>query len=301
MIDIFTASLADLLPQNISHAPNIPPVISALDPQLQLLSQQSLSPRLISDLDNSPSIALDHIAMTLASDLYGYATDDNSRREILKASIIRHMHKGTPAEIIRALKLMGVDAKFIPWWEFNGQPYTFKIVADITGNYYRGKNITEIITRIVNESKAARSLMTNLQTNLTLSENSHLFAGIIRSLSGHEKILLPIPQSPPQNLIHHGIISHSHGQKIIPIHHERFFAAYPKIGVVHLSSGSANIGVELSIMQELLLQFEKRIFSRIDDMEKNINAEFDGRIKSLDNKIDSVIELLRWKGDDETL
>ena len=54
-------------------------------------------------------------------------------------------------------------------------------------------------------------------------------------------------------------------------------------------------------MQELLLQFEKRIFSRIDDMERSINDKFDTKTNQLDAKIDSVIELLRWKGPDEEL
>lgn len=298
MTDIFTVSLADILPLNLATAPNIPPVITALDPELQLLSQESLSPQIITDIDNAPPASLDHIAANLASDLYSLAPDDQSRREILKGSIVRHMHKGTAAEIVSALRNIGIEAKFIPWWKYGGRPYTFRIEADITGDYYRGKGrgmITRLITQVVNESKSARSLMEYLDTRLSFSEKLALFYGGADGLMGNAQIGLMRDNTIPANVLYYAGIRRFHGDNVIPLQRERTLRAGLYAGGATLANYSAEEWTDLDTMQELLLKFEQRIFSRIDDLERKLNAKIDTQTGTLDKKIDSVIELLRWQ------
>lgn len=317
MKDIFTVSLADILPANLAQAPNIPPVIKALDPELRALSELSLSPALISDIDSSPSQALDHLAVTLASDLYGYAESDSSRREILRSSVIRHMKKGTAAEIIRALKTVGVNARFIPWWEFGGRPYTFRIEAGITGDYYKGRNITGIIARIVNESKSARSLLEKLDTNITASEKILLFTGTAESLSAKGIITLSRDELIRHDVIYYGVSRLISGGNVLPLNRDSALRTALYTGTASPAWISAEEWIDENTLQELLLQFEQRIFARIDSLEKTLNSKIDTQTRALNEKIDiqinaldekinsqqrnltakidAVIELLRWK------
>ena len=54
-------------------------------------------------------------------------------------------------------------------------------------------------------------------------------------------------------------------------------------------------------MQELLLRFEARILSRIDEYEKRILAEFEANQIQTNQKLEDIKKMLQWKGDDEEL
>ena len=57
----------------------------------------------------------------------------------------------------------------------------------------------------------------------------------------------------------------------------------------------------MNIMMELLLQFEDRIRNHFDLSVKSLDSKIDSQLSDVNKKIDYVIELLRWKGDDEEL
>lgn len=297
-------TLTTLIPPNLKDDSTVSNIITALEPDFQLLASQSHIPEIVSSHPDFPLQALDALALQFHADFHDLAANDTQKQSILRNSLTWHMRKGTPSAIIDALASLGISAEFIPWWEFDGLPYTFRIKAEITGDFYRTVGlgrITRLITRAVNEAKSARSLMADLDTRLNFSERLNVTAALIRSLSGQQIIPASTPQPPkPHKLFWAGTL-YPHGLLSIPLNHERKIITDTHAGIVRFTSASANIGVDLSIMQELLLQFEKRIFSRIDDMERSINDKFDTKTNQLDAKIDSVIELLRWKGPDEEL
>ncbi|MBQ7168445.1 MAG: phage tail protein I [Synergistaceae bacterium] len=304
MTDIYSPALRLITPPNLADDPSVSPVITALNPVLADVSQETHTSSLIAHLDSLPVSILDWLAWQWHSDFYDLAGTDTMKRETVRDSLTWHMRKGTPSAIISALKSLGVDAEFVPWWTFGGQPYTFRIKANITGDFYRGAGkdrITRLITRAVNEAKSARSLLVDLDTRLSFSERISHYAGLIRALSGHAAITHSRPEAPGHQKIYSAVFTGLSGQHIIPLHHEREASAKVYAGIITHRAYSQNIGVDLDTMQELLLQFEKRIFNRIDNWEAVLNAKIDTQYKALDDKINTVIELLRWKGDDEPL
>ena len=304
MADIYTLSLSDITPQNLTDDPEISRIISALDPTLQSLTAQSATPLIIPRIESVQPEALDALAVQFHADMFGLAQDEDAKRQAVISSLTWHMRKGTPSAIIDALKHAGVEAEFVPWWKFGGFPYTFRINAKITGDFYRTKgkdNITRIITTLINDSKSARSLMADLNTTLSFSENSYPHAGLISLLSGYESIRLQppeIPQSPQPSV---ALIPVFHGNISVYIHRDRNIMYSIYTASVSYTAGSFDIGVDLDTMQELLLQFEKRLFNRIYNLEYDLNTKIDAQYQKLDAKIDSVIEMLRWKGADESL
>lgn len=304
MLDIYNFSLADVTPENLKNDRLISAAISSIDEQLRQITTGLSEIGIFYAIDNLSGPALDLLAFSLHVDFYDLAHDETSKRNFIKSSVISHMKKGTSAAIIDALKLIGVDAKFIHWKDFDGQPYTFKIDAKITGDFYRTAGREKIITsilRAVEESKAARSFLVGLDTELSFSEKSQLYHGVLPFLSGHERILLS-----PQKVLGNATIFTGTAaglfidESIRPrgsreLHFEIFS------GVVSYQSHSVSIGVSLKIMQELLAQFEKRIFERLDALEQKINNNASQQNKAISDGLAKIESLLLWKGDDEEI
>ena len=304
MAGILTLSLADIAPPNLTYDPSVSPVISATDPQLQTLSEDTITPALLARIDTLGAPALDLLAFQFHADFYDLASTADMKRAAVKDSLSWHMKKGTPYAVITALKALGVDAELIPWWKYGGRPYTFRIKADVTGNIHRTlprDDITALITRAVNESKSARSFMEALDASQSVRETLSARHAVIPYIERDAYIIPALPVSPGASRLYWGGISFVEGDAAVPLSFNDTRTSELCAGCLADINIDRNIGVDLSIMQELLLQFEKRIFARIDDMELSLNSKIDANISQLDAKIDSVIDMLRWKGFDEDL
>ena len=304
MTDIFTFSLNSISPPNLIHDRNISPVITALDPQLQEISNDTQSLLLIPHIKNLPDNVLDNLALQFHCDFYDLAQSHDMKAAAVSSSLHWHMKKGTASAIIQALKAIGIDAKFIPWWEFGGQPYTFRIKAEITGDFYRGAGkdrITRLITRTINESKSARSLMADLETALNFSEHINIFTANFTGLQGNQILRILQPDKIQHNVIYSSCITDFSGTFAFGVNHINHIDSQILCGSLSFTYWNINTGVEINIMMDLLLQFEDRIRRHFDSSVKSLDEKIDSRFKSVDEKIDYVIELLRWKGDDEEL
>ena len=304
LTDLFSLSLADITPQNISQDAQISSLISAIDPELQELSSLSLEPLIMARIDELPEQLLDLLAWQLHADFYDLAGTLSMKREAVKSSILWHMHKGTQWAIMEALRQIDIKAEFIPWWQDNSAPYTFKLKAVVSGDFYRTKGRDKLIAsirRAVNESKAARSYLAGLETRIEFREDIGLYAGAVPFLSGEKRILPAHPESPSDTHIYTGVLSHKQGHGIVRLNREREVYAKVYAGTITTEYIDENIGVDLETMQELLRQFEKRIFERIDASEVKMLGMINAHHEETNAKLEEIKNMLLWKDDDEEI
>ncbi len=302
--DIYSLSLNDITPPNIASDEQISSLITALDPELQELSRASLEPLILSRIDELPENIIDLLAWQLHADFYDLAGTLKMKREAVKGSILWHMHKGTEWAIHEALRMIDISAEFVHWHDDDSEPYTFKLKAIVSGDFYRTKGRDKLISsirRAVEESKAARSYMSGLETRINFHEDINLYHGVIPLLSGEERILLPKPDYPERTKIYAGIARVREGEEIIRLCREVLPSTIIYGGAIVSETRSEDIGVELTEMQELLRQFERRIFSRIDDYEAKTLATLNLHQQETTQRLEEIKEMLRWKGDDEDI
>lgn len=304
MNDIFSVSLADLTPPNLINDSNIKAVISALDPQIQSVSNDIKQLLFIPDIQSLNDKLLDYLAVQFHSDFYDLCESLQMKRDSVSDSLAWHMRKGTPSAILKALKAIGIDGEFIPWWMFGGQLYTFRIKANITGDFYRGlgrNRITSLITRAVNESKSARSLMTGLDTLLNFREFISAFAALPIITSGNMQLHMIDSDNYLQSVIYYAQTQTRTESIIIRPHVCKSVLSYVYFGHIRYEALNFTIGVDLAVMYELIAQFEKRNnerFDRLEDRLVNLILKVEGKIDALDKKNDL---LHQWKGDDEPI
>lgn len=119
-----------------------------------LLVRESWNP------DTCPAELLPWLAWAFSVDEWDTTWSEQEKREVIKASLDVHKHKGTIGALDRALKPLGYLIEVTEWWETTpkGEPYTFSIVMG-TGS----KPVTEELY-----AKAERIVMTykNLRSHL---------------------------------------------------------------------------------------------------------------------------------------
>lgn len=304
MIDIYTLSLNDIAPPNIAADPQVSSLITAIDPQLQELSAASLEPLILARIDELPENVLDLLAWQLHADFYDLAGSLAMKREAVKGSILWHMHKGTEWAIHEALRQIDISAEFIPWWKDGSEPYTFKLKALVTGDFYRTQGRDKLqasIRRAVEESKAARSYLAALETTIHFTDDVSLFAGVVPILGGERIIRLDVPAEPESTTLYTGIGTGLQGQQRLLLAREDDIQAPVFAGIVSIENRDLSLGVDLEDMHELLLRFEERILNRIDQYETKILKQFDLNQREINSRLDEILEMLRWKGNDEDL
>ena len=304
MQDIYTLSLNDIAPSSITQDAQVSSLITALDPELQQVSQATIEPLIFARIDELPENVLDILALQLHVDFYDIALTPSMKREAVKNSILWHMHKGTQWAIMEALRQIDISAEFVPWWQDNSQPYTFKLKVKVIGDFYRtqGKDkLIATIRRTVEESKSTRSLLSGLETRMEFREDLGLYVGTSQLLSGNRRISLAPPTPPETTTIYTALSSGLQGEHKILLHREREIISPIYAANITITNIDQNIGVNLDLMQELLLRFEQRILDRIDAYELRLMNTLNDNQTQTNKRLDDILELIRWKGDDEAI
>ena len=303
-IDIYSLKLEDIIPQNLLIDDNIKAIAQALNPELSLTASSSNDTLIIPRINELPENLLDILASQFHADFYDLAHDLESKRDFVENSLLWHMKKGTSWAIIKALSMIGVEGKFIAWWQDNSEPYSFKIKANVTGDFYKTSGRDKLISsirRAVNESKSARSYFAGLETEINLNENILIHAGLINALTGNVIIKPEHVKLPDKSRIFYGLARGLTGHVTIRPEHEReidskIFTAHPVIMNI-----SHDISLEEIQLHELLLRFEERIISRLDALEKKFTLELNEHETKLDSSLNEIKDMLRWKGPDDPL
>ena len=304
MLNISDFSLLSITPDSLKYDTDINAIIRALDNELELITQAISQNGIIWNIDNQPQNVIDLLAAQFHADFYDLANDNQSRIDTVKNSILWHMHKGTSWAIIQALKLIGVDAEFLHWKDTGDEPYTFRISAKITGDYYRttGRDkIISLIRRVINDSKAARSVLKELDTKIEFHEDLGLFTASYNFLGGTESIKPALPEKTHGANLYYFPVSALQGVKYIYPDRINCVDNIIYSGVIKHETISLDLGCDLHLMQELLRQFENRIMNALTNHTEAINLRLKEYSDEVNLRLDTIEDLLRWKGDDEEL
>lgn len=142
----------DLLPPNATAEER------ALAEAVGRLSDVPLMVRETWNPDTCPANLLPWLAWAFSVDAWDSTWTDQEKRDVIKASLEVHKHKGTISAIDRALKPLGYLIEVIEWWEETppAEPYTFKIVMG-TANKPVSEELYKKAERIVLTYKNLRS------------------------------------------------------------------------------------------------------------------------------------------------
>lgn len=161
----------------LSFPPNLQDACShalgyAWDRQVKALLEYARKVQVWTNLDELDPRYYGYAAASIRALYYSPEYDNETNLDILKDSFKTYMYAGTSKAEIELIEKLFSDAVFVPWYEYDGKPYHFKIVvpADPT------EDILIKFVIILQRVKAQRSTIDALETKsyaIDLSADVH--------------------------------------------------------------------------------------------------------------------------------
>ena len=147
------------LPDILAADPRFAAARNALEPHLAHLSSASLECLFLPRIDILPEHVLDILAAQYHVDFYeplGMSVD--VKRSFIRNAILWHRIKGTPVAVETVLERAFAIARVEEWFQYQGEPYFFRIHIDITSDDEdTDRDTLNRLRKAVAESKNARS------------------------------------------------------------------------------------------------------------------------------------------------
>mgnify|MGYP002853166183 CR=1 FL=1 len=209
--------LQDIMPENLVKDSNTNLIAESLNDELRLITEASSEALILPRIDELDERIIDILAWQYHVDFYELAETLEMKRELVRESLKWHMKKGTQYAIIKALDMLGIEAEYKNWYEYGGEPYTFSLKARVREDYYIHNNYEQMLSNIyraVNKSKAARSWLAKLETEISHEELMRIYYGMAQGLSGVHKVWIDQAKIP-ETKIRYGIAQGLSGMHII--------------------------------------------------------------------------------------
>ena len=186
---IYDTTLLELLPENLRGNPYIIAASRAVDKEFSLLVQSIKNVLTYADMGNASEQVIDMLAAELNVDFYDKTLPLSDRREAVKEAILIHQMNGTKKALLRVFELLQIRAVIKEWFEYGGEPYTFKIEILEVSSKGLSEETNALLDRLIEWHKNARSHMTELNIYLTNRTKTPYYA--IGMLQGEEITVYP--------------------------------------------------------------------------------------------------------------
>ena len=187
----------------------IPPGIKdlnteALNDLSDRLGTLDLTPLLIYIIDDVDSSALPYLAHQFHIEGWELAQTEQEKRNLIKRAIELHRYKGTKWSVINALSAAGYEVDLKEWFEYNGDPYKFRVlVKSVIQDEDRYRKLTELI----NEYKNVRSWLDAIGFHREFTNN--IYYAFAQKNGKHYQIGLHVDTSVKPNTLYTGIAQRS--------------------------------------------------------------------------------------------
>lgn len=186
---IYDTPLLELLPENFRSDPDIIAASKAVDKEFIALTQSIKNVLTYADIDNASEQVVDMLAAELNVDYYDKSLSLADRREAVKDAILIHQINGTKKALLRVFELLQMRAVIKEWFEYGGEPYTFKVEILEVSNRGLSEETNALLDKLIEWHKNVRSHMTELNIYLTNRTKTPYYA--IGALQGEEITVYP--------------------------------------------------------------------------------------------------------------
>lgn len=143
----------------------------ALDRQMAKIHKLAKQITVWSNLDNVDPKYYDFLAMTIRAPYYKSEYSNILKLRLIKSALLTRMYAGTIGAIEELLSHTFPNATFVPWYEYDGKPYHFKIT--IRDGLTEGAQ--KLFEEMLQRTKAARSIIEAI--NVIHRIDQQLYAG----------------------------------------------------------------------------------------------------------------------------
>ena len=179
MISFYDGQLTDILPGNLSKEAEVQALSYALQQACRLLYRYSQRLYLYFNLDEQPEEVIDLLATELRTQHYRDTLDLDTKRQLVKNTLIWYMGAGTPESVEELVKTVFGEGKVIEWFEYGDSPYYFKIDVNTSPTPEMISYLEKMIWKVKNIRSHLRSV------DIKRSTMQMVFTGAVSLIAYH--------------------------------------------------------------------------------------------------------------------
>ncbi len=176
MIDYYDGQITDLLPSSYTEEASVQALSLALREGTRLLYRYCQNVYLYCSIDTMSDTMLDYLAKELRTQYYSDEFDIELKRSLVRNTIMWYMHAGTPAAVEELVSIVFGDGDVQEWWEFDGEPYWFRIFTDTTLDESNIAYFSEMVKRVKNTRSHLDAIGAHREVELTFYAGCGLFS-----------------------------------------------------------------------------------------------------------------------------
>ena len=147
--DIYSVDFTRSLPPTLKDDPEINALGRAIAEQLQDTAQQFKKNIIYARIDELDEQTLDILAYDLHVDWYDHSYPIEVKRQTIKDSVKIHRRLGTKYAVETALGAVFPGTRVEEWFEYNGDPYTFRVIINATENGVTAAQQAAVLERVI--------------------------------------------------------------------------------------------------------------------------------------------------------
>ena len=157
------------------------------------LAQKAPLAQVYTRIDYLPEEALDLLAWQFHIEGYDLAQSVEEKRNLIKSAIELHRYKGTKYAIKKVLEALNLEGRIWEWFEYNGQPYTFKVDIYAKNKFIPPETETKLLD-LIHQYKNERSHLEKVAIGYTLGRADITTAGAFTDQGIEVFAIVPIPE-----------------------------------------------------------------------------------------------------------
>lgn len=171
-------------------------VADFLNTQVESVDSVRIYPR----IDELPEDLLDILAKDLKVDWYNEEYPLQVKRNLIKSSFKVHRTLGSKGAVKEALSALYPGSSVYEWFEYGGDPYYFKVILDVTSQYFEVSHDDVIKTLDI-----YKSLRSRIDGNEIIYRSTE--GVILKTSAKYLKYELPVCGTDPQTAVQGSISS----------------------------------------------------------------------------------------------
>lgn len=169
MINILDVKLSDLLPSSFD-TDEIEALNNVVTFSLYLLQKYIENANFTVNIDNVSEKIIDYLACEYRTPYYDEALDLKTKRNLVKSTMLTYQKIGTTNIIKEYLNTLNEETDVAEWYDYDGQPYNFKIFLEISEN----REVDEkLLTDIKNKIEKIKNVRSSLEAIEILNSSNY--------------------------------------------------------------------------------------------------------------------------------
>jgi len=176
MSDIRNDNLLRTLPQVLKNDKSFHAFATVMAKQLRTIIDDTDHATIYARIDTLPEAVLDILAYDFKVDWWDYGYSVEQKRQTLKDSWLVHKHLGTKFAVKTALSAIYPNTDVEEWFEWGGDPYTFRLLINASGVLVDLNQHTRVL-ELTNYYKNLRSHLCGIEYTVEAKEPATLYMG----------------------------------------------------------------------------------------------------------------------------